>query len=192
MKQRFINLLQKTKRPGVDNLIGYLETKTDFFTAPASAKYHGAKEGGLLEHSLVVYDELERSLEWYGIECSAESAVIIALLHDVCKTNFYKKVIKNQKDGYLPNGKPNWVEVEGYEIEDQFPLGHGEKSVILLQRYIWLFDDEIMAIRWHMGAWDDAARGYAGSLQLAAAMQKYPLITALHTADMIANNIKHI
>ncbi|WP_434132713.1 hydrolase [Sporomusa sphaeroides] len=192
MRQRFIDLLQKTKRPGVGNLIGYLETKTDFFTAPASAKYHGAKEGGLLEHSLVVYDELERSLEWYGIECSAESAVIIALLHDVCKTNFYKKVIKNQKDGYLPNGKPNWVEVEGYEIEDQFPLGHGEKSVILLQRYIWLFDDEIMALRWHMGAWDDAARGYAGSLQLAAAMQKYPLITALHAADMMANNIKHV
>ena len=174
-------------------MISYLETKTDFFTAPASAKYHGAKEGGLIEHSLAVYGELKRLLGVHdNIECSTESAIIVALLHDVCKVNFYQKVTKSVKNGLLPNGKINWIDVDGYDIEDQFPLGHGEKSVILLQRYIWLFDDEIMAIRWHMGAWDDAARGYAGSLQLAAAMQKYPLITALHTADMIANNIKHV
>ena len=92
--------------------------------------------------------------------------------------------------GVLPNGKANWVPTETYEIEDQFPCGHGEKSVIILQRYIWLFDEEIMAIRWHMAGFDDGARGYAGGLQLAAAMQKYPLITALHSADLISCNLK--
>ncbi|MCM0758076.1 HD domain-containing protein [Sporomusa sphaeroides DSM 2875] len=191
MKQRFIELLRETKRPGMDNLIDYL-AQTDFFTAPASSKYHGAKDGGLLEHSLEVDKNLETVCDSFGLKIETASRHITALLHDVCKINFYKKVIKSQKDGYLPNGKINWIDVEGYEIEDQFPLGHGEKSVIILQRYIWLFDEEIMAIRWHMGGFDELAKGYVGGLQLAAAMQKYPLITALHAADMIANNINHV
>jgi len=192
MKQKFIDLLVSTKRPGIDNLINYLENKTDFFTAPASTRFHGASEGGLLNHSLQVDKNIDTICDSFGIQASPESRRIVALLHDVCKTNFYKKVIKDVKNGFLPNGKINWVSTETYEIEDQFPLGHGEKSVIILQRYIWLFDEEIAAIRWHMGGYDDTARSYAGGLQIAAAMEKYPLITALHAADMIANNINHV
>ena len=85
MKNRFTRLLGEIKRPGIDGLTDWLLNKSDFMTAPASTKYHGANEAGLLEHSLAVYDEFCRSLEWHGVSCSAETAIICGLLHDVCK-----------------------------------------------------------------------------------------------------------
>lgn len=188
MKQRFINLLSQVQRPGINNLINYLEHETDFFTAPASAKFHGAKECGLLEHSLVVYDNLIKVFETFFEEFQSDTLIIVALLHDVCKTNFYKKGFRNVKNDLTKQ----WEQIEVYEIDDQLPLGHGEKSVIILQRYIGLSIEEIMCIRWHMAGYDDVGRSWAGGLTMGNAMAKYPLITALHMADLAANYIDQI
>lgn len=155
----------QVNRPGADKLMEWLES-TDFFTAPASTKYHGAYEGGLVKHSLeVYYSLLSKSL---FDRCGPESTAIVALLHDVCKADFYEK--KNTGSGWTVN--------------DRLPMGHGEKSVYLIQKHMELTDEEALAIRWHMGAYDDAFRG--GSKALNIAMEQTPLVFALHTADMIA------
>lgn len=186
MKQKFLDLLKSTQRPGIDNLIDYLVNKTDFFTAPASTQYHDAVEGGLLKHSLQVYETLKtvvNQFKFKGSEKISESNLIICgLLHDVCKANFYTTAVKNVKN----EATGSWDKAPYITINDQFPLGHGEKSVIILQRLVWLFDDELMAIRWHMAGFDDTARSYAGGCALHAALTNYPLISALHIADLAA------
>lgn len=185
MKNRFIDLLRITGRPRIDKLISYLEDETDFFVAPASTKYHGACEGGLLAHSLAVYEQLGKVMKLNNLKCEYESVIITALLHDVCKANFYEAAtrnVKNEKTGF-------WEKVPCIIINDKLPLGHGEKSVIILQQYIDLTIDEIMAIRWHMAGFDDAGRQYGGGQALSTAMSQYPLICALHMADLAANYI---
>lgn len=144
------------KRPGAVELLAWLET-TDFFKAPASTKYHGAYPGGLVEHSLNVCRELMSSL---SAEASTESRAVCALLHDVCKAGVYHpetKRRKNQETGA-------WEDYQGYTYRDPFPLGHGEKSVYLISRFIRLTGEEALAIRWHMGPYDDAARGGSRAL----------------------------
>lgn len=179
-KARFLDLARTIDRPGMAQLLDYLETQTDFFTAPASATYHGAEEGGLLAHSLAVHDSLLTVLGSFHQEADAESALLCALFHDLCKANFYRKGFRNRKN----EATGQWEKVEVYEIEDQFPLGHGEKSVMLLQRFIPLTDEEMLAIRWHMGGFDDTARSYAGGQSLSAAMKRSALVAALHIADL--------
>ena len=178
-KERFIELLKKVNRNGIAELISWLES-TSFFVDPASSKYHGSYEGGLCDHSLAVYEEY---VKLTGID--DETTKIACLLHDVCKIGNYKKVIKNVKDS---DGK--WQEVESYEYnkENQFPYGHGEKSVLMINGYIDLTVEEILMIRWHMGAyeskecWND----------LGAAQKQYPSVLYIHFADMIASNIRGI
>jgi len=185
MRDRFIDLLGNTKRSGINKLISHLEYETDFFVAPASTKYHGACNGGLLAHSLAVYEQLNRILRLNNLEYKQDSVIITALLHDVCKANFYETAtrnVKNEKTGF-------WEKVPYIIINDKLPLGHGEKSVIILQQYISLTIDEIMAIRWHMAGFDDAGRQYGGGQALSTAMSQYPLICALHMADLAANYI---
>ncbi len=185
MRKRYLELLASTGRPGRTDLASWLES-TDFFTAPASTQYHGAHEGGLLEHSLAVYKNLDRIIKScifdYDGFIKDDTAIIVALLHDICKADFYTvstRNVKNEQTG-------QWERVPYYAIEDTIPLGHGEKSVILAMRHMPLTGDEIMAIRWHMAGFDDTARQYAGGQALAAALKKYPLITALYMADMAA------
>ena len=149
-------------RPGAADLLAWIKS-TDFFTAPASTKYHGAFPGGLVGHSLNVYDELISGAP-VG---DTESRAVCALLHDVCKADYYKPL-----DG------------GGYRVNNRFPFGHGEKSVFLISRFMLLTDREALAIRWHMGPYDDAARG--GSRDYSAAMEVDPLIGELHAADMRA------
>lgn len=159
-KQEFIHLLSFVERDGVQSLLEWLES-TDFYTAPASTKYHGAYAGGLLEHSLNVFRRLVK-------RCPAadmDTLTIAALLHDVCKIHLYEKT----EDGYRHN--------------EQFPIGHGEKSVILILRHMPLTDEEITAISWHMGAFD--SRAGAGR-SLSQAWEKCPLALHLHLADMEA------
>lgn len=175
MKKDFIKLLKKTNRKGIDNLINWLENETDFFTAPASTKFHLSKEGGLLQHSLNVYLELENELK-----TDSPSIIIVSLLHDICKANYYKTSYKNVKD---ENGK--WVKEAYYSVNDLMPLGHGEKSVILIQKFIELTDEEIVAIRWHMGAYEPKDN-YS---TLGNAYNKYPLALYLHIADLKATYI---
>lgn len=183
LRDRFENLLLATGREGMSDLLKFIND-SDFYSAPASSRFHGAHQGGLLEHSLQVYNELQEisrahsSLREFIIPVS--SLTIVALLHDICKVNFYKLDVRNVKN----NGV--WEQVPYYTIDDKLPLGHGEKSVMILQQYIELTTNEMYAIRWHMGGFDDTAKSYAGGLQLSAAMDKCPLLVMLHMADMAA------
>ena len=151
-REKFIEIYNACiQREGADKLLDYLCEKTDFFSAPASTRFHGAYEGGLLEHSLNVYECLcdqvknSRFCKKYGFEFSEESLAIAALLHDICKTNFYKTEMRNVKK----NGV--WESVPYYTIEDNLPYGHGEKSVYIINGYMRLTREEAFAIRFHMG-----------------------------------------
>ena len=157
--------------------------KTDFFTAPASTKYHGACEGGLLLHSLNVYKTLRERYFEEGKD-SEESFAICALLHDLCKAQFYKVSTRNVKNDVTGQ----WEKVPYYTVEDAFPYGHGEKSVFLIERFMRLKTSEAMAIRWHMGGFDDSARG--GSFAISLAYEKYPLAVKLHLADLESTYLK--
>lgn len=188
-KENFIKIYtENIHREGSDKLLDWLE-KTDFFSAPASTKYHLAEEGGLIKHSLNVYrmfrDEVIRfSKDKSGIDTldaeMEEKVAIIALLHDLCKAQFYNvssKNVKNEQTG-------QWEKVPYYSIDDKFPFGHGEKSVFLIERFMRLKLDEAMAIRWHMGGFDDSVKG--GSYALGNAFQAQPLCLLIHIADMKA------
>lgn len=178
-KQDFINLVHSTiKREGIDDLLNWLE-KSDFYTAPASTRYHGNYQGGLCEHSMDVWKyimELKHSL-LLETEISAESLAIVSLFHDLCKVNFYKQDKRNQKvDG-------QWVEVPYYTIEEKYPFGgHGSKSVFIAQQFIRLKADEAAAINCHMGfaAGGDAVR------DASAAYERFPLAWITHVADEAA------
>ena len=181
-KERFIAIFkEKIKRDGADKLLDFLtSSSSDFFTAPASTRFHGNYEGGLLEHSLNVYDCLcdimkrPRIKEVYGIEYSEESIAIAALLHDLCKINFYNVAFRNVK-----NDMGKWESVPFYTIDDSLPYGHGEKSVYIISGYMRLTRDEAFAIRYHMGfSADKENHGNVGK-----AMEMFPLAFFLNCAD---------
>ncbi|WP_294377750.1 HD domain-containing protein [uncultured Clostridium sp.] len=177
-KEQFLQLLKGVNRDGMDKLIAYLE-KTDFFIAPASTIFHGNYEGALVQHSLNVYNLFKEKNERYGLGLSEDSVRIMALLHDLCKANFYKPTTRNKKiDG-------KWVQVPWYDVDDQLPAGHGEKSVILIQAFIKLTGEEMLGIRWHMGGYEnDSNYKY-----ISAAWNKYKSGACLHTADLEASNL---
>lgn len=180
-KERFLSICKnEIKREGLDKLLDWLE-KSDFYEAPASTKYHGNYEGGLLEHSLNVYDCIKRiAANYEDKNVSAESLAIASLFHDVCKVNFYQKGYRNVKDE-----SGHWVQKEIYEINEKFPIGHGEKSCIILQ---WFFKKlevpELLAIRYHMGSFDAAVKG--GDFGISKAYEMAPLAVMLHLADLEA------
>lgn len=173
-KEEFCRIFtENVKRHGAKELLDWL-CKTDFFTAPASTKYHCACTNGLVMHSLSVYDVLLEKHFDEEID-SLESFTICALLHDLCKAQFYKvstRNVKNEETG-------NWEKVPFYAVDDVFPYGHGEKSVFLIERFMKLRIEEAMAIRWHMGGFDDG-----GGFTISVAYQKYPLAVKLHLADL--------
>lgn len=180
-KNSFIEIFKKNvKREGSDALLAWLE-KSDFFQAPASTNFHSNRAGGLCEHSLKVFERFIRLLEFeYGKnwqdKFSLESATLCALLHDVCKVNYYKEDCRNVKvDG-------QWIQKPYYSIDDTLPYGHGEKSVYIISGFIRLSREEAMAINWHMGGFDDRVRG--GSYSLSNAYYKYPTALILHVADL--------
>lgn len=186
MKQKILSLLKSIDRPGIEQVTDYL-IKSDFFTAPASTKYHGNFEGGLAEHSYNVYELFKFKNKQYNLELPEETVIIAALLHDLCKTDFYKKGIKNVKQGkkinYRGQEVDNWIEKEVWEVDDSYPIGHGEKSVILLQQLMRLTFEEIILIRWHMGGFE----GGDNAMTMYNAYKMFPACVALHTADMEAS-----
>jgi hypothetical protein len=185
-QEGFDGLLLSVSRPGIADLLAYLHEETDFFIAPSSTKYHDARDGGLLHHSLRVYDNLVRLNDVFIGDYDPDTLKIVGLLHDICKTNFYKMSLRNVKKE-LPGGFSEWVKEPYIDIDDQLPLGHGEKSVILAQRYISLSNEEIMAIRWHMMCCDDLHHSYAGNIAITGASSKYPLVVLTHIADLSAS-----
>lgn len=183
-RERFIEIYNTyIQREGADKLLEYLLSKSsDFFTAPASTRFHGAYEGGLLEHSLNVYECLndylarDRVRNTYMLEYEPESIAIVALLHDLCKINCYKAGTRNVKD---ENGV--WKSVPTYEYDDRLPYGHGEKSVYIITGFMKLTREEAFAIRFHMGF-----SGVEEKRNVGDAFEQFPLAFALNTADMEA------
>lgn len=181
-KERFISLYrQYIHREGAEELLAWME-QTDFFTAPASARYHSCYAGGLCQHSINVFECLwayikrKRVQEIYQLnteEYSDESLAIVGLLHDLCKTNVYKAGFRNVKD---ENGQ--WQRVPNYTFEDNEPYGHGEKSVFMINRFMKLTDMESFAIRFHMGFSGDEDNRLVGQ-----ALSMYPLAFAVSVAD---------
>lgn len=183
IKNRYIELWQSVKREGVPELLAWLET-TDFYIAPCSTKYHLSREGGLLEHSLNVYDCLCKSLLFRDEEAQKinhESMVITALAHDYCKINYYTTELKWRKDQ-----KNQWEQYEAYVVKDTFPYGHAEKSALFVNRFIKLKTSEFMAIRWHMGGFTSGIQDFNVSRAMSEAYRAHPLAVFLHLADMEA------
>jgi len=186
---RFEAEMTKVSREGTNKLMGYIR-KSDMYTAPASTRFHLSVAGGLLQHSLNVLDAFRESLRknddgTYSYMVAGknvatiteESMVIMALLHDICKTNFYTVVMKWRKD---KNNK--WEQYETFEVDDKVPYGHGEKSVMMIEEFMKLKPEERYAIRWHMGYTE------SDTLSLNNAIDKYPIIWALHSADTKASH----
>lgn len=184
LKDEFIEIYTTNiKREGADKLLEYLlSPKSDFFTAPASTRFHGSYEGGLLEHSLNVYHCLkdyaarDRVKNVYGLNASEETLALTALLHDICKVNFYSVDYRNSK-----NAQGVWEKVPYYTIDDKLPYGHGEKSVYIISGYMRLTREEAFAIRYHMGFSGPEDNGTVGK-----ALEMFPLAFALCVADMEA------
>lgn len=177
-KEEFIRLFtEHIKRAGADKLLEWLE-ETDFFRAPASTRFHGNYEGGLCEHSVNVWEELVRLLKAYPeVRVTAETAAIVALLHDLCKIGCYKQELRNTK----VNGV--WVQRPVYVFQEDFCFGgHGSKSVYLIQKFIPLTEAEATAINCHMGPWDRNPGDYS----LGPAFEQYPLALLVHMADQSA------
>lgn len=194
-KEEFETLLRSTKREGIDYVIEDLE-KGGFFEAPASAGHHLNVEGGLCQHSLntckaglMIYEGLKNLDGASAGEVKRESVIIATLLHDVCKTDIYKKTIKKHK-----NKLGQWEDAEGYNVSyKDFPMGHGEKSVMmLLLSGLDLHDDEMLAIRWHMGAFGLNMNSYEDQRCYDTARQAYPLCCIVQCADSMAAAILEV
>lgn len=184
IKDEFITVFKENiKREGSDKLLDYLCSRCDFFSAPASTRFHSSYEGGLAQHSLNVYyclkDYLarERVKGLYKLEYSEETIAIVSLLHDMCKTDCYVKDFRNVKNEQTGQ----WEKVPTYRYEDKLPYGHGEKSVYMISGFMRLSREEAMAIRWHMGFSGGEDSGLVGR-----ALEAYPLAFAMSTADMEA------
>ena len=184
-REEFIEIYQThIHREGSAALLDYLQNKSDFFTSPASARFHGSYPGGLCDHSVNVYHCLAdylarpRVQELYGLEYDPESVAIVSLLHDICKVGCYRAGTKNVKN----EATGQWEKVPTYFFEDKLPYGHGEKSVYIISGFMRLTREEAMAIRWHMGF-----SGTEDARTVGQALQQFPLAFALATADREAS-----
>lgn len=193
-KTIFIDYCRKhIQRDGIENLLNYLDT-IDFYTAPSSVNFHLNEEGGLCKHSLNVFEtatKLYNEILVPAVESgnspftelpSMESVAISTLLHDLCKTKLYHKVEKWRKD----EGK--WISYPGWEINDEFPFGHGDKSCVIISWFMRLRQEELLAIRWHMGMFDIGESGSSSRYSMQASLAKTPLVTLLQVADMLSAN----
>ena len=193
MKDEFNTLLRSTGRPGIENLIAWLEQKTDFYMAPASQGYHGCFPGGLLSHSLNVYHAAVKLKEAFAAvalperkinEISTESVIISTLLHDLCKVNIYKEDIKFFKDD-----NNQWHKYLTYNIDDPVPLGHATKSMYYIMNFIRLSISESCAILWHMQSVNAFMTNPSNTYDykpLLQADEQYPLTLIVAQADMVA------
>lgn len=191
-KDEFISLLRSTGRDGVEDVITGLE-EMGFFTAPASANHHLNTEGGLLLHSLntckaalMVYEGMKTLEPGLEKEVHKDSVILASLLHDVCKSDIYSRSVKKKK-----NALGQWEDCEGYKVSyKNFPMGHGEKSVILLLcNGLEMADDEMLAIRWHMGAWGINMNSFEDQRSYDTSRKLYPLVAIIQAADSLAASI---
>ncbi len=195
-KNLFISLCKEhIHRDGLDGILDYLE-KTDFYTAPSSTNFHLNEDGGLCQHSINVFrtacklyeniaeQPIKDDTSPFEAEVSMESIAITTLFHDLCKVKLYHKTERWKKD---ENNR--WVSYPGYELKDEFPLGHGEKSCLMLNWYVHLKPEEMLAIRWHMGMFDMGENGTSQRYSFYAALEKSPLVSIVHAADFLASKL---
>ena len=169
-------------RDGVDSLMEWLRG-TDFYRAPASTRYHGSYDGGLVAHSLSVLDQLRKVNQAWGFELDEGSMVLCALFHDLCKVDFYKPDTRNVKDE-----RGVWHKVPCYSVDEKYHFGgHGSKSVYLLMNFVKLTPEEAAAVNCHMGQFD--ATQYS---KPAEAFADNPMAWALHVADEAATYISGV
>lgn len=185
MKDKFIKAYtENITRPGADKLLAWIES-SGFFTAPASTRFHLSSPGGLLEHSLHVFERMkaicanEATITPGFNEPSMETIAVCGLLHDICKANFYAVEMRNRK-----NDQGRWEQYPFYVVDDKLPYGHGEKSVYIVSGFMRLSREEAMAIRWHMGFSDNDFQG--GGYSVGNAFEMFPLAVLLHIADLQA------
>lgn len=183
-REKFMELMRKTERAGVEDMLKWLDT-TDFYSAPASTRYHGSYPGGLVQHTLNVAYELKQLVDFYEVEIPKDSILICALGHDFCKINTYKETIVNVPPQRSKSGK--WEQQQGYKKDEYLKLGHGAKSLSTLQDFITLKDYEKEAIYWHMGAFDLGQ--YNNINDLSKTFEENPLAFLLHIADMCVTYI---
>ena len=188
-KETFCNILRSTEREGVESVIEDLE-KMGFFEAPASCNHHLNVAGGLVQHSLNTFYAAEKI--WEGMkqldasiekEVKRDSLILAALLHDVCKADIYKQSVRKRKTRL-----GEWVDCDCYKVSyKDFPMGHGEKSVILLLcSGLELDDAEMLAIRWHMGSWGINMNSIEDQKCFDTAKELYPLVSIIQSADSLA------
>lgn len=195
-KQKYLELCHKyIHRKGIDELLKYLDSKTDFFTAPSSTKFHLNTPGGLCLHSMNVFEaamNINKNLllpkqqageSIFAEPLSEESIAIAALFHDLCKCGLYHQAEKWKKD---ETGR--WVSYTGYDVKDDFPFGHGEKSCYIINFYLKLHRDELLAIRWHMGMYDVGENGSSGRYAFYNACDATPLVLLMQMADMASSH----
>lgn len=191
-KQEFLKICRENiKCQGIEDLLNWLENSSDFFTAPGSTIYHSAYPGGLVEHSLNVYkfakelkDNVNPKLASFDVhaeQVTDEDVAIAALFHDICKVNYYVPCTKWKKDD-----SGSWASYQSYKIEDKFPCGHGEKSVIILQQFMRLTGQVILGIRWHMGSFSEGTMSDIYQKQAFLQALEYPLTLMLCIADQYA------
>lgn len=183
-REKFMELMRKTERAGVEDMLKWLDT-TDFYSAPASTRYHGSYPGGLVQHTLNVAYELKQLVDFYDMKIPKDSILICALGHDFCKINTYRETIVNVPPQRTKSGK--WEQQQGYKKDEYLKLGHGAKSLSTLQDFITLKDYEKEAIYWHMGAFDLGQ--YNNINDLSKTFEENPLAFLLHIADMCVTYI---
>ena len=171
---------ENIERKGIDDLMDYLNVN-DFYTAPASTQFHDSEECGLVIHSLAVFDSAKEINNSFDVGVEMESLAICALFHDVCKINMYEKDVRNKKiDG-------KWIEVPYWKVNDQLPMGHGEKSVYIINKFMELTDEEALAIRWHLGGFDTATHfSYPYGFPSKQAFREHKLVSLIAIADLCA------
>lgn len=192
-KREFIELLRSTGREGVDDLLAYLEDGDNhFFTAPASVNHHLNHDGGLVEHSLNVCRAALKLRECVlearpdlAPKLTRDSVIIASLLHDICKSDIYKPTVKQVKQNGI------WVDTPTYNVDfKSFPMGHGEKSAIMA---LWggldITQDELLAIRWHMTAWDLPFQSVEAMKSINTARERVPLCALVQLADGISSHL---
>lgn len=189
LKEQFLAIARHDiHRQGIDELLKWLE-ESDFFEAPASTKYHGCYQGGLVQHCIDVYNALHDELAFiYGDNYLAvydeETVAVVSLFHDLCKVGRYKAGTRNVKDPVTKQ----WHEEPTYFYNDEaFEMGHGAASVYAIQKFMSLKDFEAQSVFWHMGAYDIS--NYMSLNGLGSAFEKNTLAFALHRADMLATYI---
>ena len=178
-KDRFIELMSRVEREGISDLMQWLEA-SDFYRAPASTRFHGSYEGGLLEHSLNVYDEAVRILSAYPeIDVPEEALILSTLLHDACKINMYAVEKRWRKDD-----DNIWEQYDTYKHEEKLNYGgHGSKSVFVISHFIKLTTLESVAINCHMSSWD-------GNMSVGNAFTQFPFAWIVHVADESATYMR--